>query len=86
MDEGVDPTHMCQTLMDKVARSKQLMSVAEPELLALFEDWLEELEHEVLSLAGQSPVLDPDTLSTELGLSPAGANFLLKKLQKEGKL
>ena len=86
MDEGVDPTHMCQTLMDKVARSKQLMSVAEPDLLALFEDWLEELEHEVLSLARQTPVLDCDALSKELGLSLSGANFLVKKLQKEGKL
>ena len=86
MDEGVDPTRMCQTLMDKVGRSKQLMSVAEPDLLALFEDWLEELEHEVLSLARRTPVPDADTLSKELGLSPAGARFLLKKLQKEGKL
>ncbi|MBI4774053.1 MAG: hypothetical protein HY788_07725 [Deltaproteobacteria bacterium] len=86
MDEGVDPTRMCQTLMDKVARSKLLMSVAEPDLLVLFEDWLEELEREVLSLARRSPVIDSDTLSKELGLSRSGANFLLKKLQKEEKL
>jgi hypothetical protein len=41
MDEGVDPTKMCQSLVDKVFQSKQLRTVAEPDILALFEDWLE---------------------------------------------
>jgi hypothetical protein len=44
MGEGVDPTQMCQSLVDKVAQSKQLMAIADPDLLVLFEDWLEELE------------------------------------------
>jgi hypothetical protein len=51
MDEGVDPTHMCQKLVDRVAQSRQLTAVADPELLVLFEDWLDELENEVVSLA-----------------------------------
>ena len=44
MGEGVDPTQMCQSLVDKVAQSKQLMAITDPEILVLFEDWLEELE------------------------------------------
>jgi len=52
MGEGVDPTEMCQSLVDKVARSTQLTAIAEPELLVLFE----------------------------------GANFLLSKLSREGKI
>jgi len=49
MGEGVDPTQMCQSLVDKVAQSKQLMAITDPEILVLFEDWLEELEGEVVS-------------------------------------
>jgi hypothetical protein len=45
MGEGVDPTQMCQSLVDKVAQSKQLMAITDPEILVLFEDWLEELEN-----------------------------------------
>ena len=41
---------MCQKLVDRVAQSRQLMAVADPELLVLFEDWLDELENEVVSL------------------------------------
>ena len=50
MGEGVDPTQMCQSLVDKVAQSKQLMAITDPDLLVLFEDWFEELEEEIISL------------------------------------
>ncbi len=50
MDEGVDPSQMCQSLVDKVSQSKQLMAITDPEILVLFEDWLEELEKEVASV------------------------------------
>ena len=50
MGEGVDPTQMCQRLVDKVAQSKQLMAMTDPDLLVLFEDWFEELEEEIISL------------------------------------
>jgi hypothetical protein len=86
LDEGVDPTHMCQKLVDRVAQSKQLMAVADPELLVLFEDWLEELEQEVISLVTQHGPLNPEKLAHNLGLSMRGATFIISKLQREGKL
>lgn len=86
MDEGVDPTHMCQRLVDRVAQSRQLMAVADPELLALFEDWLDELEQEMVSLMKIHGLLDTETLTHKLGLSRRGTTFLLSKLAREGKL
>jgi len=77
---------MCQKLVDRVAQSKQLLAVADPELLVLFEDWLDELEHEVISLAQRQGALQPQDLAAQLGLSQRGATFLLSKLQREGKL
>jgi len=86
MDEGVDPTHMCRSLVDKVARSEQLMAVAQPDVLALFEDWLEELEEELLAAVRSAGTQDPQILSLALGVSHAGTRFLLAKLRREGKL
>ena len=86
MDEGVDPTQMCQSLVEKVARSKQLSAVAHPEVLLLFESWLEELESEVISFVKKTGSLDPFDLAEGLGLSRSGANFLVAKLKREGKL
>jgi len=87
MGEGVDPTQMCQRLMDKVARSKQLTAIAEPELLVLFEDWLEELEEEVISLAKKGErIPEPSDLASRLSMSRAGATFLLTKMKRESRL
>lgn len=86
MGEGVDPTKMCQGLVDKVARSKQLRSVTDPELLILFEDWLEELEEEVMEFIRKQPESTATDLSKNLGLSLRGATFLMAKLQRETKI
>lgn len=83
MGEGVDPTKMCQSLVDKVARSRQLRSVTDPELLVLFEDWLEELEEEVAAYLRQHPGSDAAALSENMGLSLNGATFLIAKLRRE---
>jgi hypothetical protein len=86
MGEGVDPTQMCQRLVDKVAQSKQLMAITDPDLLVLFEDWLEELEEEVIALGKVHGPLDPGTLAKKTGLSMRGSTFLLSKLIRENKL
>jgi len=86
MGEGVDPTQMCQRLVEKVAQSKQLLAITDPELLVLFEDWFEELEEEIISLVNTHGPLSPPELADKLGLSLRGATFLLSKLKREKKL
>lgn len=86
MGEGVDPTQMCQTLVDKVAQSDQLKAITDPDLLMLFEDWLEELEGEVLSLFDAQGHLNERELAHKLGVSSRGANFLISKLKREGRI
>lgn len=86
MDEGVDPTQMCQNLVDKVAQSKQLSAVVDPEVLVLFENWLEELESEVISYIKQGGSTEPVDVAEDMGLSRSGADFLMMKLKREEKL
>lgn len=86
MGEGVDPTQMCQTLVHKVAQSKQLMAVTDPEILVLFESWLDELEDEVINRLRQHPGSDAADLAEHLGLSRSGADFMVAKLRRENKI
>jgi predicted HTH transcriptional regulator len=86
MGEGVDPTQMCQSLVDKVAQSKQLMAITDPDLLVLFEDWFEELEEEVIALVKRAGSMSAGELAEKIGLSQRGATFLLSKLKREKKL
>ena len=85
MGEGVDPEQMCQSLVDKVAQSKQLMAITDPDLLILFEDWLEELEAEVLVLLKKHGPISDKELANKLGLSSRGATFIKSKLEKSQK-
>jgi len=77
---------MCRSLVDKVARSQQLQAVAAPEVLTLFEDWMEELEREILTLRDETGEDDPEQLARQVGLSRSGLYFLLTKLEREGKI
>ncbi len=86
MDEGVDPTQMCQALVQKVAQSKQLLTVADPNILLLFESWLAELEEEVVAYLREHPTGAAVELAESLGLSRSGAAFLMAKLGREGKI
>ena len=85
MGEGVDPEQMCQSLVDKVAQSRQLMAITDPDLLILFEDWLEELEAEVQALLKIHGPIGDQELADKLGLSLRGATFLMSKLEKSKK-
>jgi hypothetical protein len=62
------------------------MAAADPEILLLFEEWLEALEEEMVSAARESASFDPGDLARKLGLTPGGVEFLLAKLRREGKL
>jgi hypothetical protein len=86
MGEGVDPTQMCQTLVHRVAQSKQLMAVTDPDILVLFESWLDELEEEVVAHLRRHPGQVAADLAEHLGLSRRGAAFLVAKLRREGKI
>ena len=83
MGEGVDPTQMCQSLVDKVSQSEQLKAITDADVMMLFEDWLEELEKEVLSWLKEHGDLNEQALARKIGLSDRGATFLLSKLKME---
>lgn len=73
---------MCQSLVQKVAASKQLQAVAEPGILGLFESWVDELEEEAAAYLKKSPAADHGELASALGLSTSGAAFLLAKQKR----
>lgn len=77
---------MCQTLVHKVAQSKQLMAVTDPDILVLFESWLDELEEEVVAWLRLHPGSVAVDLAKHLGLSRNGADFMLAKLRRENKI
>jgi hypothetical protein len=77
---------MCRSLLEKVTRADQLLKVAEPELLVLFEEWLEELTEEAAAVVKELGAADPAAVARRLKIPPTGTEFLLNKLRREGRL
>lgn len=76
---------MCKSLVDRVSRSEILTSISEPDLLPLFEDWLEELEKEFVAVLKADKNVGIKDAAQKLGLSESGARFLNAKLEQEGR-
>lgn len=60
------------------------MAVADTELLVLFEDWLDELEAEIISLAPGQGTLTPQDLAKKLGLSTGAQPFSSPSCKEKG--
>jgi predicted HTH transcriptional regulator len=58
------------------------MAVTDPDILVLFESWLDELEEEVLHFLKANQDAGPPELAENLGISKSGASFLLAKLTR----
>jgi hypothetical protein len=86
MVEGIDPLRMCQMLANTVAESRQLQAEADPEIMALFQDWLEKLEEEAATIAKKNSSINMKEMSAELGLSKSVAVYLIARLHKKGVL
>ena len=86
MDEGVDPKDMCRRVVTSIDEHAELESLANPEIRALFVDWMEELKSEVLSLYRERKHLGTEDLRVHFKIPRQGAEFLLEKLRKEGKI
>jgi hypothetical protein len=59
--------------VDKVAQSKQLRSITDPELLVLFEDWFEEMEAEQIDRGKRPPGPGAQPFSPRRTVSRVGA-------------
>ncbi|MBW1982318.1 MAG: hypothetical protein JRJ12_13965 [Deltaproteobacteria bacterium] len=86
MDEGIDPKDMCRKMVTAIDENAELESLANPEIRALFADWMEELENEILNSYQGKKLLEIEDLTGQFKISRQGANFLLEKLKKEGKV
>jgi len=86
MDEGVDPTSMCERLVLSMKQEAEIQTLAPPGIRLLFEDWMGQLENEVVTFLKGKKDRNPEVLAKEFKISVEGADFLMKKLGKEGRI
>ncbi len=73
-------------MMRGFGEASQLAAYATPEVRALFEDWVQEVEETVLDFVNEQETADPQTIAAHLGLSVESATFFISRLAQKGEL
>lgn len=85
--EGFNPMEeMCRSMMASFSQSADLASFATPEVRGLFEEWMKEVEQEILHYLSEHPTVTLEDLAQRFKVSKESALFFLMKLAREGRV
>jgi hypothetical protein len=85
-EKSEEPWDMCRRMMGVVGRANDLASYATPELRQIFEEWLGQIEGEILAAIEESGESDVDSLVRRFKLSAESVQFVLFRLARQGKI
>ncbi len=77
---------MSKEVLSAISYSYELATYSTPELRGLFNDWLGEIEQEVLGFLKDRNKVDPDEVAQHLKLRRESIIFILSKLAREDKI
>ncbi len=77
---------MSKEVISAISHSYELATYSTPELRGLFNDWLSEIEREILEFLNERGRVDPDEVAEHFRLKQKSIIFILSKLAREGKI
>lgn len=77
---------MSKEVVSAISHSYELATYSTPELRGLFNDWLKEIETEMLAYLKNSDTTDYNELARHFRLNRESIIFILSKLASEGKI
>ncbi len=77
---------MSKEVISAISHSYELATYSTPELRGLFNDWLGEIEREIIEFLSEKDTVDPDEVSKHFRLERESAIFILSRLAREGKI
>ena len=85
-DKGEVPWDMCRRMMEAVGQASDLATYATPELRQIFEEWLGQIEGEILQAVKEGGQSDVGSLAQRFKLSAESVQFILFRLARQGKI
>jgi len=80
------PWDMCKKMMSGISKSSELATYATPEIRQLFEEWMVQIEEEILIHVKGSTSIDIGKIAEQFKLSKESVIFILTGLAKKGKI
>ncbi|HDH05796.1 MAG TPA: hypothetical protein ENH01_08795 [Nitrospirae bacterium] len=82
----MNPIEMSKEVISAISHSYELATYSTPELRGIFDDWLSEIEKEVLEFLKDKNRVDYDEIARQFRLKHESIIFILGKLAREGKI
>jgi hypothetical protein len=82
--DGEGPMGMCEKMMSGVALSSELATFATPEIRGLFEEWVQQLDKEVIDYIKEMKTTTPAEVAAHLKISKDSAIYLISRLTQKG--
>ena len=80
------PWDMCKEMMSSIQQTHRVATLATPEVQGLFEDWVEQIEQEMLEYLKDKNAVDIMDLANHFKISKDSAYYFLTKLAQKGKI
>ena len=85
-EKGFNPMEMCKQMMQSMTQSREMAEFATPELRGLFEDWVRQIEDEILQFVKDRENVNTEEIAEKFKISEESAIYILGKLAQKGKL
>lgn len=83
---GMNMMDMCQKMMSAMVQTNEIATFATPEVRQLFEDWVQQVDEEILSFIMDGGSTDPEQIAAHLKISKSSAIYFLSRLAQKGKI
>lgn len=83
---GFNPMEMCKKMMSTISQSNEIATYATPEVRQLFEDWVLQVDEEILGYIKDTASVDPDQIAEHLKISKNSVIYFLTRLAQKDKL
>lgn len=80
------PIEMRKRMIENFSNTNDLAAYATPELRLMFDEWLDEVQQEIIHIVEGKKITSAKEIATILKLSEKSVSFLLGKLAQENKL
>ena len=82
---GFNPMEICQTMMNSISDTAKMAGYATPEVQALFEEWSNQVEKEILEIL-KNGIVSTSEIAKSMNISEDSVSFFLSKLLRDKKI
>jgi hypothetical protein len=77
---------MCRKMMGAIGKTSDLATFATPEIRGLSEEWVIQIEEEIMQFVKTADQVNPESVAEHFKLSKESIMFFLTRLAQKGKI